>query len=102
LLTPVTVTIPEPDEQKVTVAMLPPLGVWTIFTVPVIAVSLHVMPDATSCGVTVTVYVPGEEPDTTMLDDVDEPVRPDGNDQAYWVAPVTPVTATVPVPVAEQ
>jgi hypothetical protein len=103
LLTPATVTDADPvDEQKFTAAILPPPGVATIFTVPVICEPVHVIPDATSCAVTLTVYDPAVAPDTVMVDEVDEPVRPDGNDHAYCVALLTPVTDTVAEPADEQ
>jgi len=45
--------------------------------------------------------VPGL-PLTLMLDVVEEPLSPDGSDQANCVAPDTPVTDTVPDPDDEQ
>ena len=48
-----------------------------------------------------TVYVPGL-PLTLMFDVVEEPLSPDGSDQAYCVALLTPVTDTEPDPDDEQ
>ena len=56
LLTPVTETEPEPlDEQNAAEGIVPPAGVATIVIVPVTGVPVHVIPDATSTGVTVIV-----------------------------------------------
>jgi hypothetical protein len=55
-------------------------GVGFTVTVPVTWLPVQVMPEATSCGVTVIVYVFAELLETVMEEVVELPVNPPGND----------------------
>jgi hypothetical protein len=74
----------------------------SILTVPVIEDPVHVIPNAVSSGVTVTVYEPGTFPPTVILAVVDDPERPAGSDHTYTFALDTPTADTTPELADEQ